>query len=45
MGNITAVEIYNKASNLDIIITNNQNKLEIPIYTFLRIICYKGDKK
>jgi len=35
MGNRTAVEIYNNAHNLDIIITNNQNKVEIHIYTIL----------
>jgi hypothetical protein len=35
MGNRTAVEISNNAANLDIIITNNQNKVEIHIYTTL----------
>ena len=35
MGNRTAVEIYNNAHNLDIIITKNQNKVEIYIYTII----------
>jgi hypothetical protein len=31
MGNRTAGEVYKNAPNLDIIITNNQNKLEIHV--------------
>jgi len=42
MGNITAVEILHKAPNLDILITRNQKKVEINLYTIL--IVYSNSK-
>jgi len=39
MGNRTAVKIYNNAHNLDII-TKNQKKVEIYIYTILLVYVF-----